>query len=70
MDPVVNNDRPTALWRVRNDGRWIEADMRLVRTGVEVEIISNGVPLCSRIFPTSEEALAWAEDERIAFRAT
>jgi hypothetical protein len=57
-------DQPMTLWRLRKDGKWIECVARLVPTGVEVEIVSMGTALCSRIFPTGDEALACAKEER------
>ena len=39
--------------------------MRLVPTGSDVRMLRNGSLLMSRIFPTGEEALAWAEEERM-----
>ena len=52
------------LWQTRKDGRWVECVSRVVPTGVQVKIISDGILMYSRIFSTSEEALAWAEEER------
>ena len=33
--------------------------MRFALGGVQVEILSGGTPLVSRIFPNGDEALAW-----------
>ena len=35
----------------------------MVPTGSDVRMLRNGSLLVSRIFPTGEEALAWAEEE-------
>lgn len=32
--------------------------------GVQVEILSEGTPVISRVFPNGAEALAWAEEDR------
>ena len=57
-------DQPSILWRLRKDGKCVERVARLVRVGFEVEIISNSTALYRRIFPTPDEALAFAEEER------
>jgi hypothetical protein len=53
------------LWALRTkDDHQRECRARRVPTGIQVEIVSDGVTLIRRIFATSEEALAWAEEER------
>jgi hypothetical protein len=53
------------LWALRTkDDHQRECRACRVPTGIEVTIVSDGVALFTRIFPTSEEALAWAEEER------
>ena len=57
------NDQPTSLWTLRQDGRWVECVTRLVPDGIQVETLMDGTPMYSRILPTSEAALAFAEGE-------
>ena len=58
----------TTLWRLRSatTGRITECVVRFDRSGVEVEISSDGSPVMTRLFTTGTEATAWAEDERAA----
>jgi hypothetical protein len=60
----MNRENPKTLWTLRRNGRWVECVVRLVPHGIEVEVLSDGSPLYSRVFPTGDEALAWAEEER------
>jgi hypothetical protein len=60
----MDRENPNPLWKLRRDGHWVECVVRLAPLGIEVEILSNGSPLYSRVFPTGDEALAWAEEER------
>src|SRR5262249_26404715 len=62
-------DAPTTLWRLRKDGRWVEALVHLVPVGIEVESVINGFAIGSRIFDKGDEALAWAAEEHRAFQA-
>jgi hypothetical protein len=53
------------LWALRTkDHHQLECRARRAATGFQVEIVSDGLTLISRVFATSEEALAWAEEER------
>lgn len=61
------NDVGNVLWTLRDpNGRLIECIVRFAMGGVQVEILSNGSPLVSRVFPNGDEATAWAEEEREA----
>jgi len=53
------------LWRLRNEGGWLQCTTRVVPIGVEIEILKDGTPFYSRIFAEGDEALAWAEAERL-----
>jgi hypothetical protein len=58
-------DPGNVLWTLRDsEGHLIECIVRFAMGGVQVEIISNGSPLISRVFPSGDEAMAWAEEER------
>jgi hypothetical protein len=51
-------DKPTTLWTVpKEDGSTAECLMRFVPMGVEIEIVSDGWPICSRIFSVGHAAL-------------
>jgi hypothetical protein len=64
------SDTDSVLWTVRDGrGRLIECIVRFAMGGVQVEILSDGFPLISRVFPSGDEALAWAEEEREAWGA-
>ena len=55
----------TSLWTLRSaDGRWIECVVRFAMGGVQVEILSDGFSVISRVFTTGTKATAWAEEER------
>ena len=54
---------PSVLWTLQRGGRVASCEVRLVPTGSDVRMLRNGSLLMSRIFPTSEEALGWAEEE-------
>ena len=61
----MTKDEPHLLWAVRTkDHHTVECRVRLVPTGVDVEITSDGNVLYDRIFATSEDALAWTEQEK------
>ncbi len=67
---MFTKDAPATLWAIRTqDHHSIECLIRFVPTGVQIEIISNDFSICSRIFPTGDEALVWAEEERTAWQA-
>ena len=61
---VITGSPPSTLWRLRKDGQWIECAARLLAVGIEITVASNGALLYSRTFSTSDEAMAFAEDER------
>ena len=54
----------STLWTLRKDGQWIECVARVLPVGIEIAVASGGALLYSRTFSTSEEALAFAEEER------
>ena len=56
---------PALLWTLHRDGKIASCEVRLVPTGSDVRMLRNGSLLMSRIFPNGEEALAWAEEERM-----
>lgn len=61
------NDVGHVLWTLRDSSaRLIECVVRFAMGGVQVETLSNGSPLISRVFPSGDEAMAWAEEEREA----
>lgn len=57
-------DRPTTLWTAEEAGRRTECLTRPVSDGVEIQLISNGAAVYSRVFNDGEEALQFAEDAR------
>lgn len=55
---------PTLLWTLRKPGKVATAEVRFVPNGVQVRMFGTTSLLMSRIFPTGEEAMAWAEEEK------
>lgn len=64
MIPFPLDSSPSLLWALRRDGKVASCEVHFVPTGSEVRMLRNGSLLMSRIFPTGEAALAWAEEER------
>ena len=62
----VLDPNPSVLWIKNLDGVVATCDVRFVPIGVEVRMLRNERLLMSRIFPSGDEALAWAEEERLA----
>lgn len=60
---------PSVLWTENLDGVVATCDVRFVPTGVEVRMLRNERFLMSRIFPSGDEALAWAEEEKERLRS-
>ena len=53
------------MWVLRNErGRFVECVVRVIPTGVELEIRSDGSTLLLHRFDGAAEALAWAADVR------
>lgn len=59
-------DQPTQLWKLRRDGDEVACQARLVPYGIEVDIVSNGSVVLTRVFATDDEALAWSREKRTA----
>jgi len=59
----------TTLWIVRTHRHQVACVSRLLRHGVQIEILFNGSLLMSRVFDTGDEALDWAEEKRVHWRA-
>jgi len=58
-------DVPSLLWEFTDKrGRHVECTVRLLHVGIQVEISVNHWPLIARVFPESEGATTWAEEER------
>jgi hypothetical protein len=52
------------VWTLHRQGKVASCDVRFVPLRSEVRMLRNGSLLMSRIFPTGDEALTWAEEER------
>ncbi|MGE3507652.1 MAG: hypothetical protein AB7N65_02065 [Vicinamibacterales bacterium] len=59
-------DRPTPLWTVQRDGKEVTCAARLAPYGIELDIAHDGTVVLTRVFETDIEALAWAEEKRLA----
>jgi hypothetical protein len=55
---------PSTLWPLHRDKKVASCEVTFVPIGSEVRMFRNESVLMSRIFPTGDEAPAWAEDER------
>jgi hypothetical protein len=55
---------PSFLWGTRTDGVLIECFARLFVSGIYVEVRMNGVPTIGRTFTTSDDAIAFAKEQR------
>lgn len=62
--PFPFDPSPSTLSTLHRDGKVASCDVRFVPLGNEVRMLRNGSLLMSRISPTGDEALAWAEEGR------
>lgn len=58
------DDRPVTLWKLRRDTAETECRVRLAPHGIEVDVLTDGVVVLTRVFETDDEALGWARDKR------
>ena len=62
--PYPFDPAPVTLWTLTRDAKLASCEIAFVPTGVEARIMRNGKRLYARTFPTEDEALEWAEEER------
>jgi hypothetical protein len=62
--PFPFDPSPSQLWSLTRDEKVASCEVRFVPNGVEVRVLRNGKRLFSRTFPSGEEALKEAEEER------
>ena len=55
---------PSTLWTARNKGRRIECIVRLLVSGIDIEILIDNTPHIGRTFESSEEALAFSAEQQ------
>jgi hypothetical protein len=55
---------PSFLWATRTDEVQIECFARLFVSGIYVEVRIEGVPSVGRTFTTSDDAIAFSEQQR------
>jgi len=60
------DDQPTTLWTLKKADREVLCRVRLVPYGIEVDIVSDGMPIITRTFENGDEALAWADRKKAA----
>jgi hypothetical protein len=58
------DDRPVTLWKLRREAEELACRVRLAPYGIEVDMLTDGVVVLTRVFATDDEALAWARDRR------
>lgn len=63
--PFPFDQSPSVLWTLQAAGKIASCEVRFVPNGYEVGMLRNGALVMSRIFASGEEALAWAEEERL-----
>lgn len=55
---------PSFLWATLTDGLLIECLARLFVSGIYVEVRIEGAPIVGRTFASSDEAIAFSEQQR------
>ena len=56
---------PALLWTMRgDDAKVASCELGFSPLGAEIRVLRDKLLLYSRVLPTGEEALAWAEEER------
>jgi hypothetical protein len=58
------DDQPVILWKLRRDSEEIACRVRLASYGIEVDMLSDGAVVLTRVFETDDEALGWADERR------
>lgn len=58
------DDQPTILWTLSKADRHVSCRVRLAPYGIEIDIVSDGTPVVTRVFDNGDEALAWADAKR------
>ena len=61
---IVEPAPPSFLWATRSDGLLIECLARLFVSGIYVEVRIEGCPTVGRTFTTSDDAIAFSEQQR------
>jgi len=60
----VDPHPPSTLWTTRNKGREITCIVRLLVSGIDVEILIDNAPHIGRTFASSEEALKFSAEQQ------
>jgi hypothetical protein len=60
----VEQHPPSTLWTARNKGRNVECLVRLLPSGIDVEILIDSTPHIGRTFASSEEALEFSAQQQ------
>jgi hypothetical protein len=55
---------PSTLWTAKHQGRQIECIVRLLPSGIDVEILIDDTPHIGRTFASSEEALDFSAQQQ------
>jgi hypothetical protein len=55
---------PSTLWTARNSGRQIDCIVRLLESGIDIEILIDNTLHIGRTFASSEEALAFSAEQQ------
>ncbi len=64
-----DHEDPTTLWTLRREERELVCQVRLVRYGIEVDLLQDGALSVTRSFDDGEAALAWARARRATCEA-
>jgi hypothetical protein len=65
VTPFPFDPSPSTLWTLQRDGTVASCCVRFAPIGTEVRMFRNESLLMSQVFPSGDEALAWAEEERL-----
>jgi hypothetical protein len=63
--PFLLDPAPATLWTLTCDERLASCEVRFVPIGVKAKVMRGGKLLYARTFPNGDDALEWAEDERV-----
>ena len=62
--PFPFDPAPATLWTLTHDEKPASCEIAFVPIGVEARVLTNGKLIYAKAFPSGDEALQWAEDQR------
>lgn len=67
--PFPFDPAPATIWTLTTDEKLASCEVAFMPSGVEARVKRNGRLLYARTFPNGDEALEWAEGERVEMLA-